>query len=109
MWTRHRVKNKQGPSRKGKVESYKEKAERKEKEKRKELKLKLKRGAPKLFIKGEHQIQNWNRTLELERELEREKKWERILVSLFGIGKLVFIEINKFHRCVASKDVHYNQ
>jgi len=52
------VKNKQGPSRKGKVESYKEKAERKEKEKRKELKLKLKRGAPKLFIKGEHQIQN---------------------------------------------------
>jgi len=50
------VKNKQGPSRKGKVESYKEKAKRKEKEKGKELKLKLKRGAPKLFIKGEHQI-----------------------------------------------------
>jgi len=43
------MKNKQGVSRKAKVESYEEKVERKEKEKGKESKLKLKIGAPKLF------------------------------------------------------------
>jgi hypothetical protein len=92
------MKNKQGISKKAKVESYeekakrKEKAERKEKEKGKESKLKLKRGAPNYFKKE-------NTKTEIEKEntrIGKKKKRKRILVSLSSIRKLVFIEKTNF-------------